>query len=128
MKHSDPKQPAPHDLDPLLEDYFKSARAAAPLPDAAFLQSVMDQIPQGNAVDTGVPRADRVPDVVPWWRQIFAELGGWPTLTGLATAGIVGVWVGLTGDSILGLSLDQFQTASDFADPFIGSDLSYIEG
>lgn len=130
MKHSDPKQPDNNDRDKLLEEYFTSARDTAPMPDAAFVQSVMDNIPEVDIMSVNVPvrRTGRRASTLPWWRQIFGELGGWPTLTGLATAGVVGVWVGLTGDAILGLSLDQFQTVSDFTDPFVGSDLSYIEG
>lgn len=130
MKHSDPKQPGFDDRDTLLEEYFTSARETAPMPDAAFIKSVMDNIPEVDTMGVNFPisRQKRRESSLPWWRQILSELGGWPTLTGLATAGIVGIWIGLTGDAILGLSLDQFQAVSDFTDPFVGSDLSYIEG
>lgn len=129
MKHSDPNSPDPNDFDATLDAYFQSARGGVPEVDADFMQRVMDQIPTPPSsiitpsdADTGAGASRS------WWKQIFAEIGGWPTVTGLATAGIVGVWIGLTGNSILGLSFDQFQASAEFVDPFLGYDLSYLEG
>ena len=125
MKHSDSTKPDPNDPQAQLDQYFKSARDLVPQPDADFMQRVLDQIP---IPQTGLNTADDPVPHRPWWQQIFSEIGGWPTITGLATAGIVGIWIGMTGNNIWGLPLDQFQASADFIDPFIGYDLSYIEG
>jgi hypothetical protein len=36
-----------------------------------------------------------------WWRQMLAALGGWPTVSGLATACAAGVWIGLAPPSFM---------------------------
>jgi hypothetical protein len=40
----------------------------------------------------------------PLWQAVFAAIGGWPAVSGLATAGIAGIWIGVSGlpDSVAG--------------------------
>lgn len=71
----------------------------------------------------------------PWWKTLFDEIGGWPSLAGLGTAAVIGVWIGLGSSVIVTDGLSSFNlatsasvTATDEVDPFSGLDLGFIEG
>ena len=121
--------------DAQLDDLFAAARRDAPEPSDVFIQALFDTIPEPNAA-TSVS----VEPVSPgWWtgvrqtigqifatRNIFADASA---LTGVIAAGVFGVWIGVNGGDIGGVSLNPFEAQGlDIVDPFSGLDLSYVDG
>jgi hypothetical protein len=115
---SDPKEP---DLD--LDALFADARAEAVPTDA-----LIDRI----VADAAVVNA---PVVVPGpglWERMLDAVGGWPSISGLATAAIAGVYIGFSDPTLLetvGLT-DTTDVTSDllFGDEIYFDDASIGEG
>lgn len=80
-----------------LELYFDAARREVKdLPDGLADRIVADAIEVQDGWQTPKPIAR--PGVL---RQLYDMLGGWPALSGLATACAAGVWIGFSPPSIL---------------------------
>ena len=121
--------------DAKLNDLFASARRGAPEPSDAFMQALFDTIPEPNAATdvieekvslgwlAGVRQAIAQTFAT---RNVFADAYA---LTGVIAAGVFGVWIGVNGGDIWGISLNPFETEGlDIVDPFSGLDLSYVDG
>jgi hypothetical protein len=102
-----------------IEALFAAARAHPAEPSAALLARVMedamieasacalpDRAPVRHAARRGVLAA------------LVAAIGGWPAMGGLATAGLVGVWIGYAAPA----GLDTV-TSDVFGDGYEVSDL-----
>lgn len=80
--------------DDALDALFAAARSAAPVPSAALmarLQHVaLAEQPRAGVRQTAPSRARGG-----LLAQLFDNIGGWPALAGLATAGVAGLWIGL---------------------------------
>ena len=121
--------------DAQLDDLFAAARRDAPEPSDAFVQALFDTIPEPNAATAVIEE----PVSTGWWasvrqtiadtfatRNIFADASA---LTGVIAAGVFGVWIGVNGGDIGGISLNPFEAQGfDIVDPFSGLDLSYLDG
>ena len=121
--------------DAQLDELFAAARRDAPEPSDAFMQALFDTIPEPNAATAVIEE----PVSTGWWarvlqaiadtfatRNIFADASA---LTGVIAAGVFGVWIGLNGGDIGGISLNPFEAQGfDIVDPFSGLDLSYVDG
>ena len=121
--------------DAQLDDLFAAARRDAPEPSDAFMQALFDTIPEPNAATAVIEE----PVSTGWWagvrqaiadtfatRNIFADVSA---LTGVIAAGVFGVWIGMNGGDIGGISLNPFEAQGlDIVDPFSGLDLSYVDG
>ena len=121
--------------DAQLDDLFAAARRDAPEPSDAFMQALFDTIPEPNAATAVIEE----PVSLGWWagvrqavvdtfatRNIFADASA---LTGVIAAGVFGVWIGVNGGDIGGVSLNPFEAQGlDIVDPFSGLDLSYVDG
>ena len=121
--------------DAQLDDLFAAARRDAPEPNDAFMQALLDTIPEPNAANAVIEE----PVSLGWWsgvrqaiadtfstRNIFADASA---LTGVIAAGVFGVWIGVNGGDIGGISLNPFEPQGlDIVDPFSGLDLSYVDG
>ena len=121
--------------DAQLDDLFAAARRDAPEPSDAFMQALFDTIPEPNAATDVIEE----PVSTGWWagvrqtmadtfatRNIFADASA---LTGVIAAGMFGVWIGVNGGDIGGISLNPFGAQGlDLVDPFSGLDLSYVDG
>ena len=121
--------------DAQLDDLFAAARRDAPEPSDAFMQALFDRIPEPNAATAVIEE----PVSTGWWagvrqamahtfatRNIFADASA---LTGVIAAGVFGVWIGVNGGDIGGISLNPFEAQGiDIVDPFSGLDLSYVDG
>ncbi|KAJ55325.1 hypothetical protein ACMU_11560 [Actibacterium mucosum KCTC 23349] len=74
-----------------LDALFDAVRADQPVPPAALFERVaqdaLREMPQM------APMASPKRRGLGW---VLAALGGWPTVTGLATATVAGVWLGYT--------------------------------
>ncbi|TCP41331.1 hypothetical protein [Rhodovulum marinum] len=76
-----------------LEALFAAGRAVRATPSAALLARVMDDaMAETGARATPEPRPHGAPRGA--LAGLVAALGGWPALGGLATAGVVGIWIG----------------------------------
>ena len=112
-----------------LDDLFATARLAVPAPSAALVERIVDAAKQQSAVYSQ-PIKQSV--ALPWWRQLWRDIGGMPSLVGLTAAGIMGVWVGAFSSDIsysyIEMMSMQITGQDDFLDPFSGLDLTYLEG
>ena len=110
--------------DDMLDDLFAAARndsRATPSPD--LLARVLSEA-EGLQVAEPVPSA---PPLRPsLWAALVAAVGGWPALSGVAMAGVAGVWLGVASGTTFmqnTLGLDIYgETAqsylSDLADTY----------
>ncbi len=77
----------------LLEPFFDAARRVAPVPDAAFLTLL------ANAGEAGAPprRSGQRQSLRGQLSVWVGLLGGWGGVGGMATAAVVGLWIGFAG-------------------------------
>ena len=121
--------------DAQLDELFAAARRDAPEPSDAFMQTLFDTIPEPNAATAVI---EEPVSTLSWarvlqaiadtfaTRNIFADASA---LTGVIAAGVFGVWIGVNGGDIGGISLNPFEAQGlDIVDPFSGLDLSYVDG
>lgn len=74
-----------------LDDLFAVARRVAPAPPDALMARVLADAMAAQAAQAAVRRAPR-PGLL---AQLREALGGWPAVGGLATAGVVGLAIGI---------------------------------
>jgi len=99
------------DKDIGLEAYFEAGRAATPVPSADLIGRIMadaqaQMAPAIAPTETSAPRPGL-------FASLIEAIGGWPTLAGMATAGIVGVWVGFSQPAGLDMVAEQLLGAED---------------
>lgn len=75
-----------------LEVFFDAARAHAAEPSVALMARI-DEDAQAVAAQTPAPPRPRRASLS---SQLYRLLGGWPAVTGLATAAMAGVWLGIS--------------------------------
>ena len=105
-----------------LGPFFDAAKARHSAPEADVMARVLAD---GLAVQA--QRSSEVKRPGPkrsWVGAMVAGLGGWPTLGGLVTAGVCGVWVGLYPPSALDPVFEVAQSAFG-GDSFIGTQSSF---
>ncbi|MCK8463870.1 hypothetical protein MUY35_08425 [Aliiroseovarius sp. S1339] len=122
--------------DTALDAFFDAARSDIAAPSDALVSAILADAeahqPQcgshaGTAVDPGASRG--------FWADLVAAVGGWPSLAGMATATVAGVWIGfaapiqletmsggliLTGDYTLA---DESYALEDLAPSYLGTSL-----
>ena len=112
-----------------LGDLFAAARQAVPTPSAALVERIVDASQQHSVLQNQPVKQSYA---LPWWLQLWHDIGGMPSLVGLTAAAVMGIWVGAfsTNISIISLEIMSIQTTDqvDFLDPFSGLDLTYLEG
>jgi len=112
-----------------LDNLFGAARQAVPAPSAALVERIVDASQQQSALHQ---QSVKQSFVLPWWHQLWRDIGGMPSLAGLTAAAVMGICVGAfsTNISISSLEFISMQTTDqiDFLDPFAGLDLTYLEG
>lgn len=112
-----------------LDDLLAAARQTVPAPSAALVERIIDASQQQSALHNHPVKQSFA---LPWWRQLWRDIGGMPSLAGLTAAAVIGIWVGAfsTNISITSLEMMSIQTTDqvDFLDPFAGLDLTYLEG
>lgn len=72
-------------IDALLSD----VRSVQVTPDDSLMARVMAD---AHRVDHSEPAAQ---PAASWWAALHDLLGGWPTVGGMALAGVAGLWVGI---------------------------------
>ena len=96
--------------DDMLDDIFASSRSAPCVPDEALTARVLAD---AQAIQAGFA-ATPLPEQPGLWSRILDALGGWPSVGGLATATIAGVWIGVVPP----------QSVSDITAAFLGDEVS----
>lgn len=73
-----------------LEDFFMTERNAAPDPSDMLLARIMAD------AQSQIDKAQPEPSIeeTGFFQKLLDGIGGWPSMAGLATASIVGVWIG----------------------------------
>jgi hypothetical protein len=101
-----PDAPAPQDG---LEDFFGAARRMRPDPSEALMARVLEDALAAQAAPAAAAQAAPVAAARVWRRarpgvlaQLREALGGWPAIGGLATAGVMGLAVGISAAAGLG--------------------------
>ena len=112
-----------------LGDLFAAARQAVPAPSAALVECIVDASQQHSVLQNQLVKQSYA---LPWWRQLWQDIGGMPSLVGLTAAAVMGVWVGAFSSDIsysyIEMMSMQITGQDDFLDPFSGLDLTYLEG
>lgn len=94
-----------------LEAYFAAERDAATLPSTDLLARIMAD------ADAQIAQAQSVEVAAVPHRGLFSSLldaiGGWPSLAGMATATVVGVWVGFSQPAGFDLVAEQLLGVED---------------
>ncbi|MCP5036339.1 MAG: hypothetical protein GY945_01930 [Rhodobacteraceae bacterium] len=82
-----------------LEALFEAARDTAPMPS----QALWDRVHAGAEAALPTPHsfARTQPVRVGLLAGLIAAIGGWPSLAGLATATLAGVWIGFSNPEAL---------------------------
>lgn len=90
-----------------LDVYFEAGRAQGAVPSNDLLGRIM--------ADADAQMAQSPPPVARprLFASLVAAIGGWPTLAGMATAGVVGVWIGFSQPVGLDLVAEQIWGAGD---------------
>lgn len=89
-----------HD-DTMLDDLFATAAAD---PGGAPSAGLMARVMQDAETQQAALAAQTVASVPreSFWRGLLGMLGGWPSLGGVAMAGVAGVWIGVAaGPSVM---------------------------
>ncbi len=90
-----------------LEAFFEAGRADVLVPSADLLgRIVTDAEAQITPAETPVTRPRM-------FAGLIEAIGGWPTLAGMATAGVVGVWVGFSQPAGLDMVAQQLMGTAD---------------
>ena len=75
----------------MVDDLLEVSKASAPTPSSDLMSRVLaDAIVTQTGFATTPARIER-PGI---WRELFKVLGGWPSMAGLATAAVAGLWLG----------------------------------
>jgi len=111
-----------------LETFFEAGRKSQPQPSAALMDRIMADIDQ-VAEERERPKAAPLrPSLL---KRIIDGIGGWPTLSGMATAGIVGVVVGVSPPDVMSdFTSSVLDGTTDFylVDPYDGFGFDSFEG
>ena len=85
--------------DAQLEALFDAALEDAPAPSQSLWEQVLADADSQQPMAPGLVRA--MPVKTGWLASLLAAIGGWPSLAGLATATLAGVWFGFTNPEAL---------------------------
>ncbi|MEM7596993.1 MAG: hypothetical protein AAF382_04790 [Pseudomonadota bacterium] len=87
---------APYEPDPLEAEFAALKRVAEPPSDDLMARVMADADAVQAQILTPLPKA-RVSAL----SRVMDVIGGWPTLAGMATAGMAGVWIGVAQPAAL---------------------------
>ncbi len=78
-----------------LEPLFEAARAKAPQPSAELMARILVDAQAHLPAPAPVAAVQSVPPVRRGWLAgLLAAIGGWPSVAGMATATVAGLWLG----------------------------------
>lgn len=114
-----------HGMDDL-QSFFDAAKAQTPEPSADLLARVQADALTMQPVRTAAV-SERAPGIL---RQLFMAIGGWPAVTGLTAATVLGVWLGAVQPAGLSDSLSTalYGDGTLTVDPQSSFDFVLLEG
>lgn len=80
-----------------LDALFAVERNAPVVPSSDFLAQIMQDAVEVQAQFT--PLEAKSAAQFGLWQSLVAAIGGWPTVAGLATATVAGIWIGISPPS-----------------------------
>lgn len=112
------------DADALLDGLFAEARDTQSLPDGLSQRLLADAAAAVPVPDA--PMVGRGPVLgAGFWATLLDGLGGWPSLAGIGTAAIAGLWIGGAQpslvDGIIGLDTSVEAVSDDTLDTYFPS-------
>ena len=111
-----------------LEPFFEAGRNDAPQLSAALMDRIMEDIDQVADERLAVKPLKARPNI---WQRVLEGIGGWPTLSGMATAGVVGIVFGISPpDAVSDFTSTVLTGTSDLylVDPYAGFGFDSFEG
>ena len=105
--------------DDFLGGVFEAAQRDAHANLAADLEARI--LMQAAQVQAGFTRERASGGMMARWQRVWADLGGWPVITGVATATVAGLWLGIASPTALdsvwsGVGLTSASLDGDFPD------------
>lgn len=103
-----------------LEAFFEAEKNNPPEISTEFLAKIEAD---ASDIQAGFDQNTVASDVTPsFWAALTAAIGGWPTIAGLATATVAGLWIGISPpqglDSLTETILGSSQEYSDYLPNF----------
>ncbi len=88
-----------------LGDLFAEAREAPVAPPAALMARIHED---AKRLQPAPPRLASKKPAPARWRDIWQGLGGWPAFSGLATATVAGIWLGVNPPVGMALAAETY--------------------
>lgn len=91
-----------------LENLFETARKTSPTLSASLTARILAD---AEAVQEAAIRSTdsrKTPKHPSFWQRMIAGLWGWPGLTGLASAAVAGLWIGVSQPAVVGAFADAY--------------------
>ena len=113
---------------PELDSFFESAKRSVPNPSKTLKEKILqDAKREAHQWEKQAP----VQSNKAWWLSLFEDIGGFPSATGYGLVAILGLFFGFSAPGWSDFAEQMVQNATmienEFADPFAGLDLSYLE-
>ena len=114
---------------PELDAFFESTKRSMPNPSETLKEKILhDAKQEAHRWEKQAP----VQSNKAWWLILFEDIGGFPSATGYGTVAILGLFIGFSAPGWSDFAEQILQNTTmienEFADPFAGLDLSYLEG
>lgn len=103
-----------------LDAFFAAGQAETPRPNPDFMARL-----QADALREMPVAPARVQPGV--WGELWRGIGGWPALTGLSAAAVVGLWIGVSPPAVV-TDLWAETVSLDYVDPASAFDFAMMEG
>ena len=111
-----------------LDAFFGSAKRSSPIASATLRDRILRDAQQElQELKTYIPEQHQSV----WWRNLFNEIGGFPSVARYGTVAILGLFIGLSASNLsnFALQFDNSVTVEEikFADPFAETNLLYAD-
>ena len=111
-----------------LDAFFEAAKRSTPIVSVKLRDRILQDVQQElQEPKTYIFEQDQSV----WWRNLFNEVGGFPSVARYGTVAILGLFIGLSASNLsnLVLQFDDSITVEEikFADPFAESNLLYAD-
>jgi len=111
-----------------LDAFFEAAKRSTPIVSVKLRDRILQDVQQElQEPKTYILEQDQSV----WWRNLFNEIGGFPSVVRYGTVAILGLFIGLSASNLsnLVLQFDDSITVEEikFADPFAESNLLYAD-
>ena len=111
-----------------LDAFFEAAKRSTPIASVKLRDRILQDVQQElQEPKTYILEQDQSV----WWRNLFNEVGGFPSVARYGTVAILGLFIGLSASNLsnLVLQFDDSITVEEikFADPFAESNLLYAD-